>query len=589
MKIFHKLNEKFNGKLRRYSIERTLARMRGEDVIFSEGIAYIDALFDLEIFDHLHKPNIIGIERKTVDREIYLLFEIVGVRPMHYEMPSLTPEVPPLLKWEYLNNISESWLKGGENWMEIIAVHTGYMMTIEENEIIFEKTTLSPLVGSQAHIMSEEIIKEMVCKDPDDKYVDDIGKLIGYEIPLTIDIYSLFKYHTGIFGFTGTGKSNLTSLLIRKVYSKIDDIKIVIFDLSGEYTIHLLDLITKYRYPIYTDEPINIDRFSESQVIPESLTETSTNKGIDINQAINRIVKENINLIHVELFPKGFTVGTIKSYIDSTLEGTRIHLQYLASKLKEELDKYPDHMELTELLDINDNIKGELINYMGSVLETYSEKSNIYKNTKQIMAFVESIEMIKQHDKGPNIPELAERAVTDKDFPRITIFYMPEPRNARIAVSNFINQVFKTKKSYGMGNKILIVLDEAQEFIPDRYNKEDYTQQSNQAVEMLLRQGRKYLVGGWIATQRLAHLNTNALQQLHNYFVSTLPRSYDRHVVSDAFSISRSIVDKVTELDVGEWLFVSYKATQLKNVPVELRAYNNEDKIVEYLNKVMAR
>jgi hypothetical protein len=52
---------------------------------------------------------------------------------------------------------------------------------------------------------------------------------------------------------------------------------------------------------------------------------------------------------------------------------------------------------------------------------------------------------------------------------------------------------------------------------------------SSRAVEALLRQGRKYGLGGCIATQRIAYLNTNALQQLHTYFVGTLPRPYDRN------------------------------------------------------------
>ena len=188
-----------------------------------------------------------------------------------------------------------------------------------------------------------------------------------------------------------------------------------------------------------------------------------------------------------------------------------------------------------------------------------------------------------------NIYDLVTSLTLDPNHPRISILYIPDPRRARMASSILINEIFKLKKTHGLGNKILIVLDEAQEFIPDRQKSEDYTLQSNQAVEMLLRQGRKFLIGCWIATQRIAHLNTNALQQLHSYFVSTLPRSYDRNVVSDAFSISRSIIDKVNELDVGEWLFVSYKATSLKNVPVEIKAYNNEDILIRGILKIRER
>lgn len=75
---------------------------------------------------------------------------------------------------------------------------------------------------------------------------------------------------------------------------------------------------------------------------------------------------------------------------------------------------------------------------------------------------------------------------------------------------------------------ILFVWDEAQEFVASTSNVAGVDKTCSQEVERLLRQGRKYGLGGCIATQRIAYLNTNALQQLHTYFVSTLPRPYDR-------------------------------------------------------------
>ncbi len=578
--IFHILDERFEGKLRHYSIEKRSARLRGEDIVFSEGIAYIDALFDLEIFDHLHDPNLIGIERRLASGEtVYIIFEVIGVRPRHYEMPSLTSEVPPILKWEYLKNINESWVGGGENWMEIMAVHTGYMMKTVDGQLVFEKTRLSPLVGSQAHIMSETVIKEMVCKDPGEKYVDAIGMLIGYEIPLTIDIYSLFKYHTGIFGFTGSGKSNLTSLLIRKVLEKIPDIKIFIFDLSGEYTVHLLDIILNEKCPVYTDEPLHKDRFAEAQVIPESLLEEME------EETIRRIMLD-INLNKITLRERSLTVGGFKRFLETSISDDKPHVNTLIYEALEVVEELPDNMEFFGILNEEgySDVKTRIVGILEGIKGGLSSKSNLYKTCEALIYNLNSYTAVEK--KGVGIYEIAMEAVQNRGNPSVTIFYIPEPKNARKAVSIFVEEVFRYKKYYGVGNKILIVLDEAQEFIPDRTIRDDYTYQSNLAVEMLLRQGRKYLVGGWIATQRLAHLNTNALQQLHNYFVSTLPRSYDRNVVSDAFSISRSVIDKVTTLETGEWLFVSYKATKLKNIPVEVKAYNNEDMLMESLRGI---
>jgi len=105
-------------------------------------------------------------------------------------------------------------------------------------------------------------------------------------------------------------------------------------------------------------------------------------------------------------------------------------------------------------------------------------------------------------------------------------------------------------------------------------------------VETLLRQGRKYGLGGCLATQRIAYLNTNALQQLHTYFVGTLPRPYDRTVVSDTFTIDKQILEKTLEFAPGEWLLSSFIATGMENVPIFIRADNAEAEVEKTLASV---
>ncbi|MBS7623280.1 ATP-binding protein [Candidatus Bathyarchaeota archaeon] len=159
------------------------------------------------------------------------------------------------------------------------------------------------------------------------------------------------------------------------------------------------------------------------------------------------------------------------------------------------------------------------------------------------------------------------------------MIYLPEPDDARLATSQFIMSLLALKKSMGANRsrRVLLILDEAQEFIPDRVRSEDFTDMSNRAVEALLRHGRKYRAHCWLSTQRVAHLNVSALHQLHSYFVSVLPRSYDRWVIAEAFSLNTALLDRTIELETGEWPFVSYKATRQKNIPTFIKAPNNED------------
>ena len=60
-----------------------------------------------------------------------------------------------------------------------------------------------------------------------------------------------------------------------------------------------------------------------------------------------------------------------------------------------------------------------------------------------------------------------------------------------------------------------------------------------------------------------------------------LPRTYDRTVIADAFALPYEVLERSADLGKGEWLFVSFKATKQRNVPVFLKTENNESYVAE--------
>ena len=170
---------------------------------------------------------------------------------------------------------------------------------------------------------------------------------------------------------------------------------------------------------------------------------------------------------------------------------------------------------------------------------------------------------------------------------RLTCVSISDPYTIKQLVVDMSKDLLqKRKKQFKVRPYILLVFDEAQEFIPDLSSSRGIDNECSKAVETLLRQGRKYGLGGCIATQRIAYLNTNALQQLHTYFVGTLPRPYDRNLVSNTFTIDQGILEKTLEFAPGEWLLSSYIATGIENVPIFIRANNAEKEIESSLSKV---
>ena len=106
----------------------------------------------------------------------------------------------------------------------------------------------------------------------------------------------------GAFAFTGSGKSNLTSLIIRKAMNCVPNVRFVIFDISSEYGINILDLLRSFQSRIILTEAIPVHDSVDSNnnhivekmaedyivrhVVPEAL--------VEVKQQILESVKEII-------------------------------------------------------------------------------------------------------------------------------------------------------------------------------------------------------------------------------------------------------------------------------------------------------
>jgi len=110
-------------------------------------------------------------------------------------------------------------------------------MNVAGDKVDFTKTRLGGLVGAKAHILSPETIAQFLCI----KNGASIADLLGFDFPLEVNMQNLVRYHSACLGFTGSGKSNFTSHLIREALRAQPDLRVVIFDIAGEYFIHLED------------------------------------------------------------------------------------------------------------------------------------------------------------------------------------------------------------------------------------------------------------------------------------------------------------------------------------------------------------
>lgn len=569
MKVFSD-PEGWEARLRQQSLITRSARARGEEISVTSSIGVVDARFQLALLDMLSNPVFLAIERQTAEGLTYLIYEAIAPKPTHFQELGMNTATPTIIRREMLQTIDQSWGRSDESWIDIIAVPTQHRMDAKDGELDFRNTRLGGLVGARVHVLSREAIDQFLSI----KEGVPIGDLLGFGLPLKINLENLVRYHSACLGFTGSGKSNFTSCLIRKALENQPDLRVVVFDIAGEYFIHLADFFATKGIVYSTERFETLEQFFDSQVIPETLEE-KLGRSRDVEKIVRSVMAEG-RLRYLET-GKG-TMLTL-GFLLSKLAGVGDRAGSVQAAVTQEKLKYLMAQETlradTSLAGLKGTAREKIKALIVEAERSAPERSGLKGDMAAISNYFEEAPE-PSTEKPITASELA-RIILDGEGGTVNVVYIPDPTDARLIVSRFIRSLLHLKKTAGKAkDKALIVLDEAQEYIPDRTRTEDHTDISNIAVEELLRQGRKYRAHCWLGSQRVAHLNVSALQQVHSYFINVLPRIYDRITIADAFAVSYDLLDKTLDLETGQWLFVSYKAARRKNVPVFIQAPDNE-------------
>lgn len=595
LKLFEDLNGKFRARLRQTQVKtRTY---EGGRIVLTSIIGIFEAAFDLEVLDRLSKPCFLALKRPTSTGEVYLIYEVISAKPIHYQELSMDVSMPKTLRGEFLEEIYNMWGKSEDTWIDIHAIYTGYAMKIDGDEVNFIRDeTFMPLVGAEAYLLSLNAVDKLVNVENG----VSIGQMIGFNHELKIDILKLINYHGGVFGFTGTGKSNLTSFIIRKVLDHLNDTRVIVIDVAGEYGISLIDKILDcgliFTTENYESAEDKNEAFLASQAIPETLLEVINSK-FGSDSLLRNLTEELFNKNRVKVVNLAREVSLTVEDLFSSFEvlisderpDIKLRAQRIHSMLRGILRGLSSSLTIAQLKKLHRDTYSQVVTLLTSHESELSKMRyppmRLLNTIHELLEFFEEAKTTAREAEDYAPEDIAFeliKPISESDL-RLFICYLPDPIKARQFVNRLIDKLFALRKRSTRGARVLVVIDEAQEFIPDKVRQDDFTAQSNLAVERLLRQGRKYRIHGWISTQRVAHLNVNAIQQLHSYFAGTLPRGYDRHVIAEASGVSPEILDKTALLDTGEWLFVSHKATRRRNIPVFLKAINNEEILLEKL------
>ncbi|MCD6514409.1 MAG: DUF87 domain-containing protein, partial [Candidatus Odinarchaeota archaeon] len=322
-KIFTDFNGDFDARLSHVASSSGVRTEKGMVIAGpTRFVCRIKVNYKKELMKKLREGMILAVRNfKAKNNERYTLMEISRFWPEHFGLKGVSDELYYPIQREIIEQSSKDWDTDDTSTMmiQLNAIPINYDLIVRGDELEFENGWTFPIIGEKvnilnrtsiAYLFNKEILKKLLKKEKItikdfEEYERKLNKKkvnprIGViqmftdeEIPLLVDFEDLIRYHFGVFAFTGGGKSNLVANLIRKAYHYEKDIKILIFDISCEYIILLLDLLCKEdSVKIVLDKEVkNVEELDKSVVKPKIFEKEELLK--KIKEKLHELMKSN--------------------------------------------------------------------------------------------------------------------------------------------------------------------------------------------------------------------------------------------------------------------------------------------------------
>lgn len=461
----------------------------------------------------------------------------------------------------------------------------------------FEGIKHLPMIRDVAYLMSDKQVKSIFGKT-DDSFI--VGETLIEEIPVSLPWSKLFNTHMGVFGNTGSGKSNtLTNLYTTLFRNKRDSFggksHFIIIDFNGEYTNDQLiaksegkkvyELDTRNndgdKFPltneIFWDEELFGILFKATENTQKPFLKrvvSGRNKYQHNPDSLQNYVKSTVKRALVSTSQKKEFVELISEIAKLVgSENLQQTVREMAWHSKKEALFFP-HRPHPNYLDGGSNDLTfrthcepyiERINIVG--LSPFSELK-LRINTQLLSDLVSGY---VQFDHIQPLLKRVEASLTALD--RVFEISEEQPVEALLSVISFrkTNQEIKkvlplllAKFYYGMHKqKVLnqnppqqtfhMIIDEAHNILSTQSNRESESWKDYrlELFEEIIKEGRKFGFFLTLSSQRPADISPTIMSQLHNFFIHRLVNDRDltllENTISSLDDISRQMIPNLSK------------------------------------------
>lgn len=416
--------------------------------------------------------------------------------------------------------------------------------------------------GSIDRYPSTDVTAEMITNkefssmlQPDISKCFKIGTYAGYDTPAYVNGNKFYQRHACIVGNTGSGKSETVTKFVEET-AKNPGANLIIFDIHGEYSnlsyVDSIKFSEDFSFPVwmlgFKDMVLNILKIKdESSTVTMSALRKCYKRICENGDEGKQSFFDYDKLLHEMVRLDRQEYGTGEVYKTGDKKG----------------------MEKT----VKGEYNGKLTNVVNSM--------TAFRNDKRYRFMFE-------YEDGEPLEEeyayfLANR-IMGGDKPVKTIDLSEVPHDIAImiigAITKLIYNVQIMKKD---AEPITLVCDEAHVYIPTDFQLSASQRRMVEIFENIAKEGRKFGITLFVASQRPSELNKTIMAQCANYIVMKLNNENDKSMMKGVMSKgSDEIIETTTMFSPGDCLIIGDAVPIPLKIKVELAKERPQAKTIEF-------
>lgn len=531
-------------------------------IVVGEVIAVSGVRISLRIFEDSNQETIFyeGVKYRGVSLREHILIQRGFI------------DIVCLVEGEFLD----------EKRLEADAEKTQYIRKVDVRPIgyivedkFFEGVKYMPMIRDRASLLSELMVGKIYGTEGKTSF--SIGSMLKENVPINLPWTRIFNSHLGIFGNTGSGKSNTltklyTTLFNEKLPAMENKSKFVIIDFNGEYTedqillakdkqITVLDSKkTKDRFKIEADHFWDVETLS---LLFQATTNTQQPFLRRVLSGKDKFKDVPLKRYVEKVYEKAFSTGEAKS--DALDLGREIARMIDCEPLQDHLkgivyynkDKYFKHSNGTyynsngngfeanikPVIDAHVNLEGidqfsELIlrcylQLCSDVVFGYAQYEHIQPVLARAKSSITALRNVLEIVDVPSPPHLLH-VISLKKCKNEIKKIVP----LLIAKNFYTNHRDSENLKSPPSRTLHLIIDEAHNILSEQSTREHeiWKDYRLELFEEIIKEGRKYGVYLTLSSQRPADISPTIVSQIHNFFIHRLVNERDLLLLDNTIS-----------------------------------------------------